>query len=136
LLRSLVGWMSRLRSAALPCAAGRGGRLLALQLLERGGDGGVGVLGGLGGLVGQLNPVDQRLGVPLGHLDLPLGLLGGGCGGRGLAVGVWGVVDAADGWVAAECGVRSVMVVQMQPAVEGGGAFGVAGVGADVGPLG
>jgi predicted signal transduction protein with EAL and GGDEF domain len=47
-----------------------------------------------------------------------------------LAVRVRGVVDAADGWVAAEGGVSAVMVVQMQPFVQGGGAFLVAGIGA------
>ncbi|GAA3597374.1 hypothetical protein GCM10022295_92460 [Streptomyces osmaniensis] len=44
------------------------------------------------------------------------------------------VVDAGDGWVAAECGVAAVVVVGVQEVCQGFGAFGVAGVGPLVGP--
>jgi hypothetical protein len=53
-----------------------------------------------------------------------------------LVVGVRGVVDAADGWLAAERGMSAVMVVQMEPVVQGSGAFAVGSVGAHIGPFG
>ena len=36
------------------------------------------------------------------------------------------VVDAGDGWLAAECGVAAVVVAGVQEVLQGGGAFGVA----------
>jgi hypothetical protein len=52
-----------------------------------------------------------------------------------LAVVSRGVVDAGDGWVAAERGVGTVTVVQVQRWVQGGDAFLVGLVGPLVGPL-
>jgi hypothetical protein len=45
------------------------------------------------------------------------------------------VVHAADGWLAFECGVAAVVVVGVQEVCQGVGAFGVAGVWAQVGPF-
>jgi hypothetical protein len=45
------------------------------------------------------------------------------------------VVDAGDGWLAAECGVATVVVVGAEEVCQGCRAFGVAGVGPLVGPF-
>jgi hypothetical protein len=45
------------------------------------------------------------------------------------------VVDAGDGWLAAEGGVAAVMVVEVQPLVELAAPLGVGAVGACVGPF-
>jgi hypothetical protein len=55
--------------------------------------------------------------------------------GAGLGVLSGQVGDTAGGWVAAECGVCSVMVVDVQPWVKGGAPLGFCGAGAGVGPF-
>lgn len=53
----------------------------------------------------------------------------------GLVVLTRDVVDAGDGWVSVECGVAAVVVVGVEEACQGYGAFLAGGVGPPVGPL-
>src|SRR5215204_5743393 len=59
---------------------------------------------------------------------------GSSVGSRPLGVGPKEVVEAGDGW-AADGGVVAVMVVGVEPVVEGGGAGRVVGPGRHVGPF-
>lgn len=52
-----------------------------------------------------------------------------------LAVMTRRVLDAADGWLAVECGMAPVVVVGVEEVRQGFGAFGMAGVRAHVRPF-
>ena len=53
----------------------------------------------------------------------------------GLDVLTRGVVHTADRWLASECGVAAVVVVGVEEVCQCVGAFGVAGVGPQIGPF-